>query len=71
MTIQTQVRPCTAEPACGPEDWEERRCVACREYWPADTEFFAGIGPRGDRLSTRCLACIKARFWGYRTCRAD
>lgn len=45
----------------------EKYCVACREYWPADTEFFALQPNRKDRLSSRCLACIRTRYWGSRT----
>lgn len=40
----------------------EKLCLACREYWPADREFFAHAASK-DGLSTRCLACIKARVW--------
>lgn len=43
----------------------EKRCLACREHWPMDGEFFAIVPARRDGLSTRCRACIKEKFWGY------
>jgi hypothetical protein len=42
---------------------EERRCIACREYWPLDAEFFDRTGGGGRGYSLRCLACIKERNW--------
>lgn len=35
----------------------EQRCSKCREYWPADTEFFHQLR---DRLSSWCKACCTA-----------
>jgi hypothetical protein len=42
----------------------EKYCLSCKEYWPADTEFFEFHPSSKDRLSQRCIACIKARNWG-------
>ncbi|HJV50104.1 MAG TPA: hypothetical protein VJ652_01505 [Noviherbaspirillum sp.] len=42
----------------------EKRCVSCHEYWPADTEFFVQQQKSRDRLSSRCIACIRAGYWG-------
>lgn len=43
------------------EDGElEKRCSKCREYWPADTEFyfaFAGCTHR-DGLHCMCKSCV-------------
>lgn len=45
------------------EDGElEKRCTTCREYWPADTEFFYSTGG-GDRLQCYCKACYYDRRW--------
>ncbi len=41
----------------------EKRCMACGEYWPADTEFFEVRIAARDRLSTRCIACAKEKRW--------
>jgi hypothetical protein len=43
----------------------EKRCLACRQFWPADSEFFAPRNNRRDPLSQRCRACIAELFWGY------
>ncbi|MGK5079159.1 hypothetical protein [Janthinobacterium sp. HLX7-2] len=43
---------------------EEKRCLACCELWPADLEFFASQPAAKDRLSSRCLACIREKSWG-------
>jgi hypothetical protein len=42
---------------------EERRCMSCGEFWPADTEFFDFKMSSRDGLSMRCIACIRARVW--------
>lgn len=42
---------------------EEKRCLCCGEYWPADAEFFDTMASSRDRLTPRCIACIKARLW--------
>jgi hypothetical protein len=42
---------------------QEKRCITCGEYWPADQEFFMSMKKSPDRLSTRCLACIKEKTW--------
>ena len=42
----------------------EKRCLACRQFWPADSEFFAPRKNRRDPLSLRCRACIAELFWG-------
>ncbi|MGE5651959.1 MAG: hypothetical protein ACM34A_17340 [Bacillota bacterium] len=54
-------RPRTIETEIG----IEMRCAACLEYWPADPEFFAPQ-PGHARFSARCLACIRAGYWGTR-----
>lgn len=39
------------------EDGElEKMCTRCKEYWPADTEFFY---KSGDGLHTWCKACVQ------------
>lgn len=42
---------------------EEKRCMACGEYWPADIEFFDVMRSSRDGLTPRCIACIRARIW--------
>jgi hypothetical protein len=41
----------------------EKRCLTCGEYWPADHEFFEPMRSSRDGLTPRCIACIKARLW--------
>ncbi|MFA5824781.1 MAG: hypothetical protein WC825_02280 [Gallionellaceae bacterium] len=45
------------------EDGElEKRCTKCREYWPADSEFFYAAST-GDGLNDCCKACyIENRY---------
>jgi hypothetical protein len=45
---------------------EEKQCMCCGEYWPADVEFFAAQRSSKDGLSPRCIACIKERVWVIR-----
>ncbi len=45
---------------------DEKRCMACGEYWPADAEFFAPRSATRDRLATRCLACAREGRWASR-----
>lgn len=52
-----------AAPKAWTELGEERRCLSCGEYWPADTEFFEAKTSRRDGLSARCIACIKGKVW--------
>jgi hypothetical protein len=40
----------------------EKRCLACGEYWPADTEFFQSRLVTRDRLSACCIACSRERI---------
>jgi DNA-binding NtrC family response regulator len=42
---------------CGPE----KLCTVCREWWPADAEFFGVRHDRGGKLSGRCKACDAQR----------
>lgn len=35
----------------------EKRCSTCRDFFPADTEFFFSQTSRPDGLSTYCKAC--------------
>jgi hypothetical protein len=45
------------------EDGElEKRCSICREYWPADTEFFYQ-STSTDGLHTYCKACYYEHRW--------
>jgi hypothetical protein len=53
-------------PPAGPYAEVEKCCLACREYWPLDAEFFEPAPLNPDGFSIRCLACIKERFWGVR-----
>ena len=44
------------------EDGElERFCPRCREWWPADKEFFFSSGHNGDELHAWCKACYLER----------
>lgn len=46
----------------------EKRCAKCREYWPADNEFFHSQN-RDDGLHTWCKACCadsQALRWATR-----
>lgn len=39
-------------------DWGlEKRCSRCRDYWPADSEFFSANATRPDGLMHYCKAC--------------
>lgn len=42
---------------------QEKRCLTCGEYWPADGEFFEPTKKTRDRLTARCIACIKEKTW--------
>lgn len=42
---------------------DEKQCITCGEYWPADTEFFEPKLKTHDRLSARCIACVKEGLW--------
>ncbi|CAN7248580.1 hypothetical protein LJR289_000982 [Pseudoduganella sp. LjRoot289] len=42
---------------------DEKRCLSCGEYWPADHEFFDTMRSARDGLTPRCIACIKSRLW--------
>lgn len=44
----------------------EKCCLACRQFWPADSEFFAPLASSRDGWTTRCKACIAERYWGRR-----
>lgn len=48
----------------------EKQCITCGEYWPADAEFFEYAKKTRDRLSARCIACIKAKTWASVVLRA-
>ncbi len=46
------------------EDGElQKRCSACREYWPADSEFFHGCSANPDGLHNYCRACYCDQRW--------
>lgn len=42
---------------------QEKRCMCCGEFWPADSEFFQHMRSSRDGLTPRCIACIKAGVW--------
>lgn len=42
----------------------EKRCLACRQFWPADSEFFEPRRNWRNPLSQRCRACIAETYWG-------
>lgn len=45
------------------DDGLEKRCCKCREYWPADSEFFYSAKGRADDLRDDCKACyIENRY---------
>lgn len=45
----------------------EKRCPRCKDYWPADSEFFYSTGDKGDGLTSWCKACyIEWRYPGGR-----
>ena len=39
----------------------ERRCSTCRDYWPADTEFFHTAASDASGLHCYCRACYEDR----------
>lgn len=40
------------------EDGEyEKRCARCRQYWPADTQFYGTHSQNSDRLRGHCKCC--------------
>jgi hypothetical protein len=40
-----------------PELGRERRCSRCRQWWPADTEFFTVQPTQAGGLHSWCKAC--------------
>lgn len=44
-----------------------KRCVKCKEYWPADTEFFYDSKAHNDGISDTCRACSCEQRQHYRT----
>lgn len=40
-----------------------KRCSRCREYWPADREFFYPAYHVAHRLHTYCKACYVEQRW--------
>ena len=44
-----------------------KRCPCCREYWPADTEFYNLCAGRGDGLSLWCKDCTQIKQRHYRS----
>lgn len=44
-----------------------KRCVKCKEYWPADTEFFYDSKAHNDGISDTCRACSCEQRQYYRT----
>lgn len=38
-----------------------KRCARCREYWPADTEFFHVSSQQPDGLRTCCKDCAQIK----------
>lgn len=34
-----------------------KRCLVCKEYWPADTEFFYNSEAHQDGIGDTCRAC--------------
>ena len=49
----------------------EKRCPRCREYWPADSEFFYRNGSEGDGLYRWCKACFREWFGARRLAMAQ
>lgn len=47
------------DPELGPVKW----CPVCKEYWPADTEFFYQAKLRADGLHSYCIACHVEKRW--------
>jgi hypothetical protein len=41
------------------EAGREKRCSKCKEYWPADTEFFYPAKRELDGLNPWCKACYR------------
>jgi len=39
----------------------EKRCAACKEYWPADGEFFNDDVNAVDGLRSYCRACVQEK----------
>lgn len=59
--------PITAQTELG----QEKRCMACGEYWPSDQEFFQAMRSSRDGLTPRCIACIKDKLWQVARLRPD
>lgn len=43
-----------------------KRCIACKEYWPADTEFFYNSNAHRDGIGDTCRACSCEQRQYYR-----
>ena len=48
-----------------PELGIDKLCLACRQFWPANSEFFAPRNSRRNPLSQLCRACIAELFWSH------
>ena len=40
-----------------------KQCPICKEWWPADTEFFYKASDRKDGLHSYCRACFLEKRW--------
>ena len=43
-----------------------KRCIVCKEYWPADTEFFYDSKAHHDGIGDTCRACSCEKREYYR-----
>lgn len=43
-----------------------KRCLVCKEHWPADTEFFYNSAAHHDGIGDTCRACSCERRQYYR-----
>jgi hypothetical protein len=48
-----------AAPGAMPDYVLVKRCPACEEHWPADTEFFARCSKSPDGLLSLCKGCAQ------------
>ena len=48
------------------ETYKEKQCVRCKEFWPADSEFFYKCHTNSDGLHSWCKACCTERTFQLR-----
>ena len=48
------------------EEYSEKQCARCKEFWPADSDFFYKSHKSSDGLHSWCKACCTERTYQLR-----